>query len=45
MPIDVTDFVARIRSVVGESSTPIGLHEPELGELEKQYLNECIDST
>lgn len=45
MPIDVTDFVARIRSVVGESSTPIGLHEPELGELEKQYINECIDST
>ena len=45
MPIDVTGFVARIRSVVGESSTPIGLHEPEIGDLEKQYLSDCIDST
>ena len=45
MAIDVADFVARIRSVVGESATPIGLHEPEVGELEKQYLADCIDST
>ena len=45
MAIDAADFVARIRSVVGESATPIGLHEPELGELDKQYLNDCIDST
>ena len=45
MSIDVQDFVARVRSVVGESATPIGLHEPELGEIEKQYLNEVIDST
>lgn len=45
MAIDVDDFVARIRSVVGESATSIGLHEPEVGELEKQYLADCIDST
>ena len=45
MAIDVADFVARIRSVVGESATPIGLHEPEVGDLEKQYLADCIDST
>ena len=45
MAIDAADFIARIRSVVGESATPIGLHEPELGELEKKYLNDCIDST
>ena len=45
MAIDVADFVARIRSVVGESATPIGLHEPEVGELEKKYLADCIDST
>jgi perosamine synthetase len=45
MTIDVADFVSRIRSVVGESATPIGLHEPEVGELEKQYLADCIDST
>lgn len=45
MSIDAKEFVARVRSVVGESATPIGLHEPELGELEKKYLNDCIDST
>ena len=45
MSIDVQDFVARVRSVVGESATPIGLHEPELGEIEKQYLSDVIDST
>jgi len=45
MAIDVQDFVARVRSVVGESATPIGLHEPEVGEIEKQFLAECIDST
>jgi perosamine synthetase len=45
MAIDVQDFVARVRSVVGESATPIGLHEPEFGEIEKQFLAECIDST
>lgn len=45
MSLDVQDFVARVRSVVGESATPIGLHEPELGEIEKQYLGEVIDST
>ncbi len=45
MAIDAADFVARVRSVVGESATPIGLHEPELGEIDKQYLSDCIDST
>ena len=45
MAIDAADFVARIRSVIGESATPLGLHEPELGELDKKYLNDCIDST
>ena len=45
MTIDIADFVARVRSVVGESATPIGLHEPEVGELEKKFLGEAIDST
>ncbi len=39
------DFVGAIRSVVGHGSEPIGLHVPEIGELEHQYLRECLDST
>ena len=39
------DFVGAIRSVVGHSGEPIGLHVPEIGELEHQYLRECLDST
>ena len=39
------DFVGAIRSVVGHSGEPIGLHVPEIGELEHQYLKECLDST
>ena len=38
-------FVDRIRSVVGHQPEPIGLHVPEIGELEKKYINECLDST
>ena len=38
-------FVDRIRAVVGHQSEPIGLHVPEIGELEKKYINECLDST
>ena len=40
-----TVFVDRIRSVVGHQPEPIGLHVPEIGELEKKYINECLDST
>ena len=39
------DFVGAIRSVVGHSDEAIGLHVPEIGELEKKYINECLDST
>ena len=39
------DFVERIRSVVGPSERPIGLHEPEIDELEQKYLRECLEST
>ncbi|MEY4989591.1 MAG: hypothetical protein RI933_1224 [Actinomycetota bacterium] len=41
------DFVDRIRSVIG-SPIPggsIGLHEPEIDDLEQRYLAECLDST
>ena len=40
-----TEFIDRVRSVVGHQSEPIGLHVPEIGELEKKYINECLDST
>ena len=41
------EFVERLRSVIGnpDEGRPFGLHEPEIDELEKQYLNECLDST
>ena len=41
------EFVERLRSVIGTpaAGAPFGLHEPEIGDLEKQYLNECLDST
>ena len=40
-----TEFIDRVRSVVGHQAEPIGLHVPEIGELEKKYINECLDST
>jgi perosamine synthetase len=36
-------FIAAIRSVAGDEPV-IGLHEPELGEVEKQYVDEALDS-
>ena len=41
------EFVERLRSVIGTPATgsPFGLHEPEIGDLEKNYINECLDST
>ena len=43
-------FVDRIRSVIAGSQLAnegraIGLHEPEIDELEKKYVLECLDST
>ena len=43
--VSAADFVATIRSVVGHTDEPIGLHVPEIGDLEKKYLLECLDST
>jgi perosamine synthetase len=37
------EFVAAIRSVAGDEPV-IGLHEPELGDVEKQYVAEALDS-
>ena len=41
------EFVERLRSVIGTpaAGAPFGLHEPEIGDLEKKYINECLDST
>jgi perosamine synthetase len=39
------EFVSTIRAVVGHSDEPIGLHVPEIGDLEKKYILECLDST
>ena len=40
-------IVERLTSVLGAPAAgrPFGLHEPEIDELEKKYLNECLDST
>ncbi len=45
-----TELVDRIRAVVSKSELgneprPVNLHEPEIGELEKKYVLECLDST
>lgn len=40
----VSDFVAAIRSVVGDAPV-VGLHEPEIGEEEHRFVTECLDST
>ena len=44
------ELVERIRSVVsgsplGNEPRPINLHEPEIDDLEKKYVLECLDST
>jgi perosamine synthetase len=39
-----SQFVEAIRSVVGDAPT-IGLHEPDIGEAERRYVNECLEST
>jgi len=44
------ELVERIRSVVSQSPLgneprPVNLHEPEIDELEKKYVLECLDST
>ncbi|MGV8884423.1 MAG: LegC family aminotransferase [Microbacteriaceae bacterium] len=37
-------FVGAIREVVGDAPQ-VGLHVPDIGEVEKRYVNECLDST
>lgn len=42
--LDIKDVVRRVRSVVG-GVDQVALHEPEFSGNEKNYVNECIDST
>ena len=37
-------FIAAVRSVVGDDPV-VGLHEPDIGEREKAFVNECLEST
>ncbi len=36
--------VTAVRSVLGNGDGPYPLHEPEIGDLEAQYVNECVTS-
>lgn len=40
----VDSFVTTVRSVVGFDSE-VSLHEPDITDVEKQLINECLDST
>lgn len=42
--VESNKFIASIRSVVGDAPR-IGLHEPDITELEHQYVSECLTST
>ena len=42
--VDSAQFIAAIRSVVG-TEPRIGLHIPEIGEVDHRLVNECLDST
>lgn len=42
--VDPHDFSERIRSVVGHDKF-VGLHLPDISELEHRYVTECLDST
>jgi perosamine synthetase len=41
--VDVKQFVDAIRSVVGPGR--VGLHEPQIDEIDHRYVRECLDST
>jgi perosamine synthetase len=38
------DFLEAMRSVVGEGAR-VGLHEPDISDLEHDYVKQCLDST
>ena len=44
MALDPTAIVGAIRSVVG-SAESVPLHAPDIGQLERKYVDECLEST
>lgn len=44
MAIDSGAFIKAVRSVAGHDEV-IPLHAPSIGELERRYVNECLEST
>ncbi len=44
MAVDPSAVAAAIRSVVGAAPV-VPLHEPNIGELERRYVDECLEST
>lgn len=44
MPVDPRAIVSAIRSVVGDAPT-VPLHAPDIGALERKYVDECLEST
>lgn len=44
MTVDPNAFVGVVRSVVGDAPS-IPLHAPDIGPLERKYVDECLDST
>lgn len=44
MALDPSAVAAAIRSVVGAAPV-VPLHEPNIGELERRYVDECLEST
>ena len=44
MPVEPRAIVSAIRTVVGDAAT-VPLHVPDIGPLERRYVNECLDST
>ncbi|MBN2177355.1 MAG: LegC family aminotransferase [Demequinaceae bacterium] len=44
MPVDPRAVITAIRSVVGDAPN-VPLHAPDIGALERQYVDECLEST
>jgi perosamine synthetase len=44
VPATAQQVLAAVRRVVGESASPIALHEPEFAGREWEYVKECLDT-
>lgn len=41
---ETAEFVRCLQAVLGDTATPISLHEPEFGDAERTYVLDCIDT-